>query len=305
MSDIAQAQSILRGTEADPKVIYGLAERLKNVNEFGYARRLYGRLRGQGNYGGLAGIASAAKVGQRHALCTYKDPDLPAADRFRWALEILADVDLLGPAPAERQESAGLRGAVYKRKWQVEGQRTDLELALGHYLHGYEIGPELDQGYTGINAAFVLDLLAREDAVEGKKTGTRGIVALEFWRRARAIRERLAALLPELLAAKGNEWFTTQWWFHTTRAEAHFGLGDFDAAVGALRDYNRAVGLDHAGPPLERIAPWEFESTLSQLATLADLQADLVQMLGDPAEAAKAADLRQREIGRASCRERV
>src|ERR1700756_2504377 len=205
MDDIAQAQSILRGTDAHPKVIYDLAERLKNVNEFGYARRLYGRLRGQGSYEGLAETASPAKVGQRHALCTYKDPDLPAADRFKWALDILAEVDLLGSTPHERQESAGLRGAIYKRKWQVEGQRTDLERALGHYLHGYDLGPELDQGYTGINAAFVLDLLAREDAVEGSETGTRGVVALEFWQRARAIRGRLTTLLPELLATKGNE----------------------------------------------------------------------------------------------------
>ena len=79
--DVAQAQSILRGTEASAATVYALAERLKKVNEFGYARRLFGRIRVEGNYHGLAETASAAKVGQRHALCTYKDPDLPAADR--------------------------------------------------------------------------------------------------------------------------------------------------------------------------------------------------------------------------------
>jgi predicted acylesterase/phospholipase RssA len=286
-ADIEQAQSILRGTDAHGSDIYKLAERLKNVNEFGYARRLYSRLRAQGNYVGL--IATAAKVGQRHALCTYKDPDLPAAERFKWALEILAEVDLLGPTPNDRQESAGLRGAIYKRKWQVEGQRTDLERALGHYLLGYELGPEHDQGYTGINAAFVLDLLAREDAADAKKTGTPVVVALEFWERARTIRRRLAALLPELPSVQGNEWLTGAWWFHTTRAEAHFGLGEFDTAVAALRDFNRAVGLDHDGPPLERIAPWEFETTISQLASLADLQADLQELLGTP-DGSKTAD---------------
>jgi predicted acylesterase/phospholipase RssA len=290
--DVAHAQLILRGTAANAGVVYALAERLKDVNEFGYARRLYARLRAAGNYGGIS--ATPVKVGQRHALGTYKDPDLPAAERFKWALEILTDVDLHNPTPDERQESAGLRGAIYKRKWQVEGQRSDLDRALGHYLKGYEMGPEHDQGYTGINAAFVLDLLAREDAVEAKRAGTRGVVDRSFWERARTIRRELAKLLPGLPAVPGNAWLRSQWWFYTTRAEAHFGLGEYDEAVAALRAYNAAVGIAHGGPPLERIAPWEFETFVSQLASLADLQADLVEMLGDATAAATALDLRRR-----------
>jgi predicted acylesterase/phospholipase RssA len=290
--DVALAQSILRGTAAPAGVVYGLAERLKGVNEFGYARRLYGRLRAAGDYRGIP--ATPVKVGQRHALCTYKDPDLPAGEHFTSALEILADVDLRNPTPNERQESAGLRGAIYKRKWQVEGQRTDLDRALGYYLKGYEMGPEHDQGYTGINAAFVLDLLAREDAAEAEKTETSGIVASEFRQRARTIRRDLVTLLPGLLEAEKNEWLEREWWFYTTRAEAHFGLGEYDEAVAALRAYNAAVGIAHGGPPVERIAPWEFETTVSQLASLADLQADLVEMLGDATAADTALDMRRR-----------
>jgi len=278
--DVAQALLILRGVDAPLQTMDELAERLKDVNEFGYARRLYARIRGQGlgNHGGFS--KTAAKVGQRHALCTYKDPDLPAADRFKRALEILNEADVLNPTPNEKQESAGLRGAIYKRKWQVEGQRVDLERALAYYLSGYEMGPEHDQGYTGINAAFVLDLLAREDAVEATKTRTHGLVATEYRARAQAIRQRLADLLPSLPTAQGGGCLKTKWWFHTTLAEALFGLGKYDEAVAALRAYNAEAGLDHECPPLERIAPWEFESTISQLTSLADLQADLEAITG-------------------------
>ncbi len=169
--DVAQAQLILRGVSEDALAVYVLAERLKNDNEFGYARRLYGRIRVTGNYAELGNKANPVKVGQRHALCTYKDPDLPAADRFRRALEILDEVEILNLAPREMQESLGLRGAVYKRMWQVEGQSADLARSCGYYLKGYTMGPENDQGYTGINAAFVLEHLAREAAIEARKTG--------------------------------------------------------------------------------------------------------------------------------------
>src|SRR5262245_29726994 len=83
LRDVSEAQLILRGRAAAALEAYQLAERLKNSNEFGYARRLYGRIRAMGDDAALRAKASAIKVGQRHALCTYKDPDLPAADRFK------------------------------------------------------------------------------------------------------------------------------------------------------------------------------------------------------------------------------
>jgi len=53
--DVARAQAILRGAEASAAEAYALAERLKDQNEFGYARRLYGRIRQDGRYGALSG----------------------------------------------------------------------------------------------------------------------------------------------------------------------------------------------------------------------------------------------------------
>ena len=269
------AKKMLRLMEMPADAAFKLAEAMKKYNEFGYARKLFGRIRDKGNFTGLDRV----KIGQHHALCTYKDTDLAAADRFERALKILDEVDELKCEPSQQQETLGLRGAVYKRRWQVEGQRKDLLRSLAYYLKGYEIGPATDQGYTGINAAFVFDLLAREEAIEAEVTGTRWSVADDYWRKGRDIREQLAQLLPELPKQAGGDWLKDKWWFFATRAEAQFGIGDFDGAVAALREFNRATGLDHQGPPLELISPWEFESTISQLGTLAVLQADIVERL--------------------------
>jgi predicted acylesterase/phospholipase RssA len=275
--DVAHAESVLRGKELPVQEVYDLAERLKDNNEFGYARKLFSHIRSNDNYRHLK--KSPAKVGQRHALCTYKDPDLPAGDRFKRALEILDEVDLLSLTGPEQQESLGLRGAIYKRLWQVENQRVDLERSLSYYLKGYEMGPETDQGYTGINAAFVLDLLAKEDATQVGETGVSPEIARERWRQAHDIRRNLAALLIDLPSKSDYEWLEKQWWFYTTRAEAHLGLGEFDEALTAIREYNAANQLTHQGPPLELVSPWEFESTITQFASLIQLQADLGEML--------------------------
>ncbi|MFN0171141.1 MAG: tetratricopeptide repeat-containing protein [Bryobacteraceae bacterium] len=280
--DIEAAAPVLRGRRLPVREVYALAEQLKNNNEFGYARKLYGHIRRVGDDHDLG--KTPAKVGQRHALCTYKDPDLPARDRFKRALEILDEVERMGPTAEERQESLGLRGAINKRLWQVDGQRADLERSLGFYLQGYEMGPAKDQGYTGINAAFILDLLAKEDATEAAKTGAKQTVAGGRWQQAHDIREHLAKLLAGLPERAGYEWLAKEWWFYTTRAETHLGLGQFGQALTALRGYNTAHRLNHQGPPLESVAPWEFESAITQLASLAQLQADLAELLGSRTE---------------------
>jgi hypothetical protein len=51
-----------------------LAETLRDHQQFGYARRLLGRVRGEGS--------DSEKLRQQHAFCTYKDMELPAARRL-------------------------------------------------------------------------------------------------------------------------------------------------------------------------------------------------------------------------------
>jgi hypothetical protein len=67
------------------------------------------------------------------------------------------------------QQTLELLGAIYKRKWELDTQKLHLERSLAYYRRAYEQRVAGDYGYTGINAAYVLDLLARLEMAEAKK----------------------------------------------------------------------------------------------------------------------------------------
>src|SRR5262249_44883151 len=150
--------------------LFDFAKELKRERKFGLARRLLGRAKRLAAAGASLAPELKLKLGQQRALCTYKDPDLPADQRLDLALEILQEADDL--RTTRNQETLGLAGAIHKRKWEVDGQRQHLETSLAYYLRGYHEGVESDQGYTGINAAFVLDLLADQEPPEADESGS-------------------------------------------------------------------------------------------------------------------------------------
>lgn len=230
-----QARNILSGQEAAAEDLFKLAKKLKEKNAFGYARRLLEVARGQPEVQQDAG--RRLLFGQQHALCTYKDPDLPARERLDQALAILSGVDDLRGTKAP--ETLGLAGAIHKRRWELDSQKLHLERALAFYRRGYEVfvseGPDRDLGYTAINAAFLLDLLANVEESEMSAAGQ--VNASVAARRAEAvcIREDLVAKLPPLPARPGHDWLLTKWWFHSTIAEAYFGLGRYAEALAQLK----------------------------------------------------------------------
>ena len=154
--NVERAKVILRGGQEDPQTIFNLAKELRNENRFAYARRLL--LRASKHKDTASNKKLRLTIYQQLALCTYKDEDLPADERLTRALDILQEIADF--ETTTDQETLGLIAAVYKRKWEVDDQRQNLERALHYYLRGYEQGCEGDQGYTGINAAFILDRLA-------------------------------------------------------------------------------------------------------------------------------------------------
>lgn len=262
-----RARNLLRGVDAELSEIERLAKELKNSQEFGYARRLFARARRHSAYASLD-ESHRLYLGQQHALCTYKDPDL-SAERFTRALEILREID--DPARSLNQETLGLAGAIFKRRWQVEGQRWLLERSLQFYRRGHELGAAGDQGYTGGNAAFILDLLAREEARVAKSAGGDSAVAATRRGDARRIREELIEALPPLLDGSDGDAYRGQWWFYATVAEAFFGLAKYDEAVAWLR----------RGPPVSTLSRWEFESTIQQFGSLVQLHEDFLELMPD------------------------
>jgi predicted acylesterase/phospholipase RssA len=256
---VESAINILRGELPNLAEIKKLVKDLKALKQFGYARRLLGRAREAFN--ATMGSEDRLFLGQQHALCTYKDPDQPADEKFDTAVSILRQVDDL--KKTRNQETLGIAGAAYKYRFEAFGQKWDLERSLSYYLRGYEAGPEQDFGYTSINAAYVLELLARQESDDAKQAGATSNAAESRKKQAQEIRNKLIDFLPQLQYRPKNEYLASQWWFLVTVAEAFFGLGRFDEALYWLQ----------SGTARSRVEDWEFESTARQLASIAKNQA--------------------------------
>ena len=262
-----------------------LARALKSKGAFGYAREVLRQARTHPDYGrderrGAEGSPQARSfVGegaprsnqteellQQEALCTYKDPLLPLDTRLADALKLLGGCGD-GLAATRDPETLGLAGAIYKRIWEVDGQRQHLEQAFRYYRRGYDamISPEgqrradYDRGaYTGVNAAFVGDLLRAEElpgADGATKVSGRASEAM-------GIRRALVAGL--------QEHGLTRWWHYASLAEARLGL-----APEAPEEYERAAETLRLGVANTQADDWARESTASQLTALVDVQTRL------------------------------
>ncbi len=256
-SMIQTAEDILRGRQSTAREVLSLATALKNEKYFGYARRLLFRARQDPAI--HADPPLATKLRQQHALCTYKDPDLPVDLKFDKALEILAQCEDLNTT--RDQETLGLAGAIYKNKWEAFGQRADLECSLAYYARGYAEGIAGDYGYTAINTAYILDLIAHQERAESVVANAGLDTASGRIAQARRIREEIVAQLPPLGNQPAHASLKTQWWFFATVAEALFGLERYREALPHLLE----------GKSLPDIQEWELETAGRQLASLARL----------------------------------
>jgi predicted acylesterase/phospholipase RssA len=230
----ASRRALYDGWEAAHRV--QLAQILRDYDLFSYARRLLGRVRREEQ--------DSDRLRQQHALCTYKDKELPAVRRLDLALAILESGGAL--AQSTDAETLGLAGAIYKRKWEVDAKRSDLESALWCYDRGFAQEGDRNREYCGINAAFVSDQLA-----ELSERGLGSAPDTEVFRaKSDELRRRIAE---SELADDG--------WADATRGEALFGLGDFDAARRCLAEARRKTA-----------EIWRLETTAMQLGALARLR---------------------------------
>ncbi len=169
------------------------------------------------------------------AYCVAKDTDLAAELRYDTAIDILGEgCDL---STTDDQKLLGVAGSIYKGKWRTFILRQDLETALGFYLRGYALGPAGDLGYTGIYAAYLLNVLASLEKGEARRTGLPSDVAVSRVRQADAIRRDLIDKLGPL-RLHGN------WRFLIVLGTAHFGLREYDAATAC---FARAMTLPNIG----------------------------------------------------------
>lgn len=256
---VAKARQVLGGVEMPPQELLELALALKEKGEFGYAWKILARARTAKN---LA-PALNTRLRQEQALCTYKDTHLHEDNRLKRALEILDEGRDL--ATTTDPETLGLAGAIHKRRWRVRNDKKELETALRYYRRGHQQDHRQDfrqkQGYPGINAAFVLDLLASLEAQQNDASEAAGDLVATRRAEAQAIRQEIADRLPERIGNPEDPHTAEDWWLFVTLAEALFGLGRYNDAK---------AWLQHAAA-LPDVPSWEFETTARQLTSLARL----------------------------------
>ncbi len=187
---------------------------------------------------------ATTKNWQQFALATYKDDGLPRLEAFDRALAILRhQLDL---ERTEDPETLGIAGALFKRWWLHTQEVPKLRTALGYYLRGHQITVAPDgspnDGYCGINAAYVADELA---AIDGTPDGLK---------QPDTVRRQVIEMVDPLVAP--GEPGADYYFLWATLGEAHLALGEFRSAQGALE---RARGLGD---------DWEVETTAIQLGGL-------------------------------------
>jgi predicted acylesterase/phospholipase RssA len=259
---VGETREILNGKFCSVEDKLKLATRLLDASQFRFARRLLKRARGEADFGRLDADKQLKAIHEL-AVCTYKDPDLPAADRLQRALDTLETGARL--TLSEDPETLGLAGSIHKRIWEVGAQKHHLEKSLACYLRGYEFAcrktPPGDFGYPGVNAAFVLDLLAEQETGNYFPGSPEAAGPAAQHGQSRTIREDLRARL--LADYAGNPGKARNWWFYATLAETCFGLFRY----GEARYW---IGRGKKACP---VADWQLEATSRQVAALARLAA--------------------------------
>jgi predicted acylesterase/phospholipase RssA len=253
--EVAEAKDYLRGGSLPLADVVALARSLLEKDQVSYARRVLARAADSPQ----GAPELVLELQQQLALATSNDPDLPWT-RHVDALRILTRRAEL--ATTRDQETLGIAGGILKRWWDLDGNVRHLERSLALYRRGYEEGIAKDAGYTAINTAFLLDLLAALDAEDAAAAGAVSVADDPRRVEAERIRREIIDVLPAVPNESGKAWLRDTWWFHATLAEARFGLDDYERAKASLEDASRC-----------EVKPWQFESTIRQLATLAQLRA--------------------------------
>jgi predicted acylesterase/phospholipase RssA len=254
---VAQAKKVMASPPGPPTNILDLAKKVAGFNEIGYARKVLLKADlsqlGPNDYLRLL-------IQKYLALYTYKDQELPMDTRLTEADKMLDDlltripeVPLTTELRELKQDSWGIRGAIYKMRWTSYGSRESLLRALDCYLTGYNMGLNPDAGaYTGLNAAFILDasvghLPTNDPAAIARRT------------EAEQIRSAIVGLLKPLVSEVR---FEPDQWYFAKLSEAYLGIGQYKLACECAEKVAEAD-----------LKKWELETMARQFSFLARLQA--------------------------------
>lgn len=265
---ITDAQAVWGGMDIKPDKALKLANTLLEYDEFRHARRLLDKVCKKP----IDDLDLNYKITHKRAVATYKDHQLNRRYALSRALQILRstfkNVDDIrfeessGLPKWVVQETLGLMGAIHKRMWENDGDKLQLEKALSYYRRGYDAGADKNKyyGYTGINTAFLLDLLAHIEQQHG--AAAERIQARR--ENAKIIRREIIDVLVPIMEQLDTENFSKDdYWGIVTLAEAHFGVDDLPQARRWLEIAKRIPDENEQ---------WRRRSTAEQLVRLAELR---------------------------------
>src|SRR5262249_60570468 len=124
------------------------------------------------------------------------------------------------------QETLGLTGTIYKRKWEADGQVENLYRAAAYYRRGHQEGVANDLGLTSINAAFTLDLLSYQEQIASQQSGSSSAYVTARRVEADNIRREVIAVLNKLATDKLK--LQKEWRILTTLPEEQIRIGEND-----------------------------------------------------------------------------
>lgn len=246
----AQAEAMLANPGIDAAAGKGLAKLLAGLSEYAHARRILFRVCEQ--------EPKDTGAAQQLALSTYKDDELPPDSRLADALAILDGIGLR-ESDCGDPETLGQGGAIYKRNWERGGQIENLYTSLHFYAKGWQSNPRQDMGYCGVNAVFVLDLLAHQARIAAARAKAGASHADALDEQARSMRTEMLQTLPAFAADDAGT--QGQYWYLVTMAELTFGLGQWEAAGRWLAQARQAEHDE-----------WERQTTAKQLVAIARMR---------------------------------
>lgn len=186
---------------------------------------------------------------QQLALATYKSQTPDARTALVEAHDRLRALD---PDVTNDPETLGLWGAIHKRLWEIDRDRTQLDTAIGAYERGFYLKQDY---YTGINLAFLLNLRASLQQQGGDR-----MEAIADFVLARRIRREVMRYCERALETADEP---ARYWVVATLWEAAVGVGDQQTAARWRKEAEATAA-----------APWMLDTTRAQIERLQQLLAD-------------------------------
>ncbi|WP_448124438.1 tetratricopeptide repeat-containing protein [Pseudomonas veronii] len=153
---------------------------------------------------------------QKLALSIYKAKLPDDLSALRAGLEVLQP---LTPESSNDPETVGIAGAISKRIWLLEGDRSALDAAIAFYRRGFEVKRDY---YNGENLALCFEFRGQVQTDDAERT-------FDFMC-AQKIREAILKILHPVLASPDFTERSDKRWIYATLANCYFAMGNAEQA---------------------------------------------------------------------------